>query len=244
MPGRDLDSRRVEAAAALLGLRTALAEAAAFWQVGSVDCGACDGLEPLYVLVKAGYGGKEAFCVGVGGVIEDVFERSELHDFAGVDDGHGVAGLSHYSKVMGDEQHGGTGGGFELPDEVQHLSLDGDVESGSWFVGDEQPRVAGEGHSDDDALLHAAGELVGIFSGALGLDTDLFEYLPRLYGRLCPGTASVQAYELGDLLIHGQNGVQRAHGVLEYHRDVVPTDGAYKPFSPIKQLFSIYGTKN
>jgi hypothetical protein len=45
----------------------------------------------------------------------------------------------------------------------EDLGLDGDVERGGGLVGDEQARVAGEGHGDHDALALAAGELVGVF---------------------------------------------------------------------------------
>ena len=49
---------------------------------------------------------------------------------------------------------------WSCDDEVEHLGLDGRVEAGRRLVEDQERRVLGERHRDDDALLHAAGELV------------------------------------------------------------------------------------
>ena len=48
----------------------------------------------------------------------------------------------------------------ELADEVEDARLDRRVEAGRRLVEDEQLRVGGEGHGDDDALLHPARQLV------------------------------------------------------------------------------------
>ena len=47
-------------------------------------------------------------------------------------------------------------------EQVEDLRLDGDVESRGRLVGDEQLRLAGQGHGDHHPLAQAAGELVGI----------------------------------------------------------------------------------
>ena len=44
--------------------------------------------------------------------------------------------------------------------QLQDLRLDGDVERGGRFVGDQQRRVVGERHRDHHALALAAGELM------------------------------------------------------------------------------------
>ena len=51
---------------------------------------------------------------------------------------------------------------LQLLEQVKDLALDGDIERGRRFVGDQQLRVAGERHGDHDALAHAAGKLVRI----------------------------------------------------------------------------------
>ncbi len=51
---------------------------------------------------------------------------------------------------------------LQAGDEVEHLGLDGRVEARRRLVEDQQGRVGGERHRDHDALLHAAGELMGV----------------------------------------------------------------------------------
>ena len=50
---------------------------------------------------------------------------------------------------------------------LEHLGLHGHVERGGRLVGDQQLRVAGDGHGDHRPLAHAAGELVGVHVDAL-----------------------------------------------------------------------------
>ena len=47
-------------------------------------------------------------------------------------------------------------------DELEDLGLDGGVERRGRLVQDQQAGLGGQGHRDDDALQHPAGELVGI----------------------------------------------------------------------------------
>jgi hypothetical protein len=68
---------------------------------------------------------------------------------------------------VGDEDHGETQLLLELGDQLQDLRLDGDVERGGRFVGDEQLRLARERHRDQHALAHAARHLVRVLLDAL-----------------------------------------------------------------------------
>ena len=52
-------------------------------------------------------------------------------------------------------------------EQLEDLRLDRDVERGRRLVGDDERRIHDERHRDDDALPHAAGELVRIFVRAL-----------------------------------------------------------------------------
>src|SRR5436190_209411 len=47
---------------------------------------------------------------------------------------------------------------LELEQEVEDLRLDGHVECGRRFVGDQKLRPAGERHGDHDALVHPPGQ--------------------------------------------------------------------------------------
>ena len=53
---------------------------------------------------------------------------------------------------------------LQVAQQFQNLRLDRDVERRGRFVGDQQPRPAGDGDGDHDALAHAAGQSVRIIS--------------------------------------------------------------------------------
>ena len=60
------------------------------------------------------------------------------------------------------EQDGHAESLLEVAQQVEDLRLDGDVERGGRLVGDDQARLAGDGAGDEDALGHAAGQLVRV----------------------------------------------------------------------------------
>ena len=80
-------------------------------------------------------------------------------------------------QVVGDEQQREAGRCLQLAQELQVARLGGDVERRGRLVGDQQPRLAGEGDGAGDALAHAAAELVRILVEPLrgGRQVDLLE---------------------------------------------------------------------
>ncbi|KAG1361592.1 hypothetical protein G6F61_014284 [Rhizopus arrhizus] len=71
---------------------------------------------------------------------------------------HAVGNLGHHAHVVRDEQHGHADFALQVPDQVDDLGLDGDVQRGRWLVGDQQRRLAGQRHRDHHALPLAAGQ--------------------------------------------------------------------------------------
>ena len=86
--------------------------------------------------------------------------------------------------------------------QVEHLRLDGDIERGRRFVGNQQLRSPGQRHRDHDTLFHATGQLVGVFvhTTLRVRYTDRAEQLhhPRIHP--APAFGIVQAHRLRDLL--------------------------------------------
>ena len=80
---------------------------------------------------------------------------------------------------MGNQQNAHLVLLLQLVEEVEDLRLDGDIERGCGFVGDEHRGFAGYGHSNHNALSHSAGHSVRIFRDApVGVgDTDFTEHL-------------------------------------------------------------------
>jgi hypothetical protein len=95
-------------------------------------------------------------------IAEDVTGDTFLHEPPRIEDADALAHLRDHRQVVADEEDARAELLAERGDEVEHLGLDRRVEPGRGLVEDEQRRVLGEGHRDDDALLHAAGELVRI----------------------------------------------------------------------------------
>jgi hypothetical protein len=106
--------------------------------------------------------------------------------------------------------------------QLQDLGLDGDVQRGGRFVGDQQLRLAGQRHGDHHALAHAAGQLVRVFVEALLGRRDA--HLPQHLDGAFPGLRRAErggAAGLDDLLADGEGRVQRGHRFLEDHRHAV-----------------------
>ena len=91
--------------------------------------------------------------------------------------------------------------------------------------------VAGQRHRDDDALLHAAGELVGILDIALARNADHLQHVAGLFHSGLFVVIVVQQQDLQDLIAHGHQGVERGHRVLEDHRGLFAAEGAHLVFT-------------
>ena len=125
----------------------------------------------------------------------------------------------------------------EIADEPKDLGLGGDVESRCRLVGDQQVRIAGEAHRDQDPLPHPTAELVRIaFDALLRIrEADPMQQGDRRVPRLLPQVAprSVEwrdAYsalvsqaaeaDIDHLLLDREDRVEVGVRVLEDHANV------------------------
>ncbi len=169
-----------------------------------------------------GYGVEQHFCVGVAGLGEE-FDHFAGFDHAAVLHDHDAIGhFGDDAHVMRDEDQAHAEFLLQAAHEAQDLGLDGDIEGGGRFVGDEEAGAAGEGHRDHHALAHAAGQLEGVaieLAGGFG-DADAFE---QAAGFLAGGffvEALVLGDGFGDLGADGEDRVEAGHRFLEDHRDI------------------------
>ena len=184
--------------------------------LGGFDFGVVNGGEAGLALAEAGDAGDQGLGVGVLGIIQDLRDGAGFDDAATEHDDDIVGKILHDAEIVGDEEDGHAVVRADIAEEVENLFLDGDVEGGGGFVGDEDAGFAGEGHGDHDALLHAAAEFVGIGAaavfgvanadGAEGLDDALLGI-----GDL----GEVELDGLGDLPADGEDGVEGSAGFLE-----------------------------
>ena len=94
---------------------------------------------------------------------------------------------------------------LQVAEQLEDLSLDGDVERGGGLVCDKQLGLTGQGHGNHDALAQAPRELVGIgvdLGGGLG-DADQVEELDRARrARLSDATSSVVDSRMASMICH------------------------------------------
>ena len=88
--------------------------------------------------------------------------RGPFHHPARVHDGDLVRASRNDAQVMGDQDHRHPPPALLAGQQVQDLSLHGDVECRGGLIGDQQFGFAGQGDGNGHALAHAAGELVRI----------------------------------------------------------------------------------
>ncbi len=156
--------------------------------------------------------------VVVGGCADHLGGRADLHDLAVAHDQDPVAELERLLQVVRDEDHR-LADLFVQPDDlVLHVPADQRVERGERLVEHHHLRVGGQRPGQPDALLHAAGELVGVGVLVAG-QPDQVDHL------LGPGPAlrlvlAAHLQAVGDVVDH--LAVRQQTEVLEHHRHVVP----------------------
>ncbi len=150
-------------------------------------------------LAELGDGGEQHAGVVLARAPEDLADRAFLDDPAAIHHHHAVGHLRDDRHVVGDEQHRHAVLALQAVDQGEDFGLDRDVERGGRLVGDQQPRLAGHRHGDDDALAHAAGKLMRILpsrrSGS-GMRTFV-QQLERARPRGLAGKARVRAQAVG-----------------------------------------------
>ena len=160
----------------------------------------------------------------------DLTRRPGLHDVAGIDHADAVAHLRDDTEVVGDQYDGCSALALlQAAQQLEDLGLHRDVEGGGRLVGDDELGVQDQRAGDDDALLHAAAELVRIAAVAAARlrYADLLEHLDHAPADRFRPHIRVVAQQFGDLPADGHDRVERAGRVLEDHRDAGTADVAH-----------------
>ena len=130
---------------------------------------------------------------------------------------------------------------LQVAQQIENLRLDGDVERRRRFIGNEQPRPAGDGDCDHHALPHAAGKLVRIRIYPLRRvgNSDHVQQCDRPFARRATAEALMQDQGFADLVGDRQHRVQRRHRVLEDHRDLAAADAPHRPLRELTQILAV-----
>ncbi len=118
------------------------------------------------------------------------------------------------------------------------MRLHGHVERGRRFVGDQELRLVGERHGDHHALALPARKLMreGAEPAHGIADADLLEKRQGARARLFAFDALVQRQDLADLPLDRVQRVERGHGLLEHHGDLVAAHLAKLRLARLEQV--------
>src|ERR1700722_950618 len=111
--------------------------------------------KPARVRVVARNRREQLLCVCLLGRIENRLNRPTLDDISSAHYTDGVGHVLHDRQVVGDEEVRETLISLELPQQVQYLALNGDVECARRFVEDDELWFNRKGTSDGDTLALA-----------------------------------------------------------------------------------------
>lgn len=207
----------------------------------SLELSVVDRAEAVLFGAHSGDAGEEGLGVGVLGRVEDVLDRALLDDFTAEHYEDAVGDILDDAEVVSDEDEAHAEAAAEFGEELHDLFLDGDVEGGGGFVSDEELGAATEGHGDHDALLHAAGEFVGIGAEAFfGFrDADLAQPGDDL-SVLVFNFGSMKGEGFGELGADGEDGVEGGGGFLENIGDVTSAHAAELAFVELEDVVAGY----
>ena len=88
--------------------------------------------------------------------VADFAYLPEIHN------GGAVTKVLHNGQIVGNKQVGELSGLSQVKQEVEYLGLDGDIQCGDGFIGDNKPWFNDKRAGDTNPLSLSAGELVGI----------------------------------------------------------------------------------
>jgi hypothetical protein len=167
---------------------------------------------------------------------------SLLDDAAVAHDEDAVGDLAHNGEVVRDEEHGEAVLDAEAFEECDDLGLNGDIERGGGFVGDEKARAIDERHGDHDALPLTAGELVReVVEAALWVGKCNFMKCGDDAGvQLGAGDTRIVGEDgFGDLPADAHDGVERRHGLLKDHGEGAAAVRAHLIFTEGEEVLGV-----
>ena len=85
----------------------------------------------------------------------------------GVHDSDPIRSLGDDAQVMRNEQHAHVPLALLLPQQLEHLGLNSDVQCGRWLVSDQKIRFPRQRNRNHDSLFHAPGQLKGVLAGPM-----------------------------------------------------------------------------
>ena len=101
------------------------------------------------------------------GIFQNLLGASCLDGAPAVHHHDAIGHLGNDPHVVSDQDNRGARAVLKLPEQVENLRLDGDIERGGRFVCNQNAWLAGKRHRNHHPLAHAARHLVRIFIDSL-----------------------------------------------------------------------------
>ena len=212
----DIAQQRALDRADLLGIAAARMEVAPGRRVGRAGHIAGQSNRPRALTrVGLGDGRQQRFGIRVLRIIVQLLGLGHLDQIADVHHRHPVGDMLDHAQIVGDEQIGEIELLLQLLQQVQHLSLDRDIQRRDRLVADDQFRVQRQRAGDPDPLALAAAKCVGITRSVLGPQAHHCEQLSHPVAERLPAGHLVDHQRLADDPPYGHARVERREGILE-----------------------------
>ena len=215
--------RRRFVAATLLYVLAAWIEKAAARAVPGTGHNAGNRRQALVFPITFRHGVKQGRRIGMARPGKKLVNSPLLRLPARIHDRNALRGFRHDRHVVGDQHQCHAFLALQADQKIEDLCLNGHVERRRRLVRDQELRIAGNGHGNHGALIHAAAELMreGIEARFRRRNANQAEKFDRPFTALLPGSADVGLECLVDLEPDGEAGIEAAHGFLENHRHVL-----------------------
>src|SRR5690606_35371918 len=124
---------------------------------------------------------------------------------------------------------------------VKDLPLDRDIERGSRLIGDDEPRPVQQSDRYCDTLPHAARQMMRVHAEPLFRcsDANHAQHLQATITGRVPRNLFMRLHRLDHLGVDAQSGIQRHHGILEYHGEPATTQAAHLLWIGLEQIHAI-----
>ncbi len=135
MAGRYLLQRRGDLGALAYGDRASRPERTTRWRLGRIRHLSLEyyALTPE-IGIRHRDGRQQRLGIRVDGILEDRSGWAELHYSTQIHHGDPVSQIGDYAEVMRYEQNRKSEVGLEIAEEIEDLSLDGDIERRDWLI--------------------------------------------------------------------------------------------------------------
>src|ERR1700733_10862286 len=125
--------------------------------------------------------------------------------------------VSDHGKIVADEQHGHSGV-LQIKQQIDDLTLNGDVEGTDDFIADQKLRTQDHGPRDGDALTLAAAEFVRISAAHLRTQADSLQHVADV---ALPGARIQSGFEylqgLCDRLAHRHSRIKARGWIFKHY---------------------------